>query len=331
MGSKKDQDTTTIGTNESLVVLHETLSRALVTPNSSSNNLHEKALQEKQEETQRKALSPRPLKKRKISIQGTMATQVSATQVSEAVDAGEDEALIRRKQLAAKLRAKGVCSKLVLKPSSFARTIFVKNTRQYSSSPIIELPPFYDPTPADVDIHQNHSHKLYNYVRKGTDMEGFKEFVRELRRKYNSSNTSMQGNQPFRCCNKFGESLIHLTCRRGRTEMTRFLVEELVENNAVAARQTLTVRDDCLKTPLHDACWTPTPNFELVELILKHCPEQVLMADIRGNTPFDYIRKEDTNLWLKFLWQRKHLLRGISTSTTMTRDATPSNVAIPSN
>eukprot|EP00536_Pseudo-nitzschia_multiseries_P013774 jgi/Psemu1/212748/e_gw1.612.9.1 len=221
----------------------------------------------------------------------------------------ENEAVLRRKALAAQLRANGVARRLVLKPSAFARSVFVKNT--CSTNPIIDVLPFSDPTSADIEIHLKYSQELYNYVRKGTDLEGFKRCVRKVQQEYRSRQTEYH---PFRCSNRFGESLMHLTCRRGRTEMVKFLVEEMTGNSEVEARRALMVRDDCLKTPLHDACWTPSPNFELVELILKHCPEQVLMQDIRGNTPFDYVRTEDYKLWLKFLWERKSLLKGVSTT-----------------
>jgi len=75
------------------------------------------------------------------------------------------------------------------------------------------------------------------------------------------------------------------------------------------ARKMLAVRDDYNKTPFHDACWTATPNFDLIDLLLKYAPEQILMEDIRGNTPFEYVRKEDYPDWLKFMWRRKALLR----------------------
>mmetsp|Transcript_24906 Transcript_24906/g.58810 ORF Transcript_24906/g.58810 Transcript_24906/m.58810 type:complete len:336 (-) Transcript_24906:60-1067(-) len=276
---------------------------AFVSPNSSSNDLQEYESKQLQEQSQRKDSSPRPLKKRKID------TAASAPASAAADALVENEAVLRRKTLAAQLRANGVSRRLVLKPSAFARSTYVKNSR--STSPIIDVLPFSDPTSIDIEIHQKYSQKLYNFVRKGTDLEGFKRCVRRVQQEYNSKQTE---EHPFRCSNRFGESLLHLTCRRGRTEMVRFLVEEMTNNKAEEARRVLTVRDDCLKTPLHDACWTPSPNFELVELILKHCPEQVLMEDIRGNTPFDYVRKEDYNRWLKFLWHHKSLLRGVSST-----------------
>lgn len=295
-------------------VTNTTHKPAFVSPNNSTNNLHEHSAESQEHRRHQiqqdsSPASPRPLKKRKIA---TFTTQTGPATAALASSTDEDKAILRRKEFAAKLRANGVARRMVLKPSAFARSVLIKNTAMEgcSESPIIDVLPFPHPTSEDLDIHQKHSQTLYNFVRKGTDLEGFKQYVREVQREYKKTEA-----QPFRCCNKFGESLLHLACRRGRTEIARFLIEELTMN----PRQSLAIRDDCFKTPLHDACWTPTPNFELVELILKHAPEQILMEDIRGNTPFDYVRREDYELWLKFLWDRKALLRGSPSIATSSR------------
>merc|ERR1712176_1500606 len=72
------------------------------------------------------------------------------------------------------------------------------------------------PTEADVEFHRKHSPELFRFVREG-DVPGFQNLVRELLKDGDSTK--------FRCCNAYGESLLHLTCRRGRTEMARFLLE----------------------------------------------------------------------------------------------------------
>lgn len=59
-------------------------------------------------------------------------------------------------------------------------------------------------------------------------------------------------------CNKFGESIVHIMCRRGSLEGLSFLVEK--------ANVSLMVRDDFGRNPLHDAmnhAW-----FEEIDLIL---------------------------------------------------------------
>lgn len=110
-----------------------------------------------------------------------------------------------------------------------------------------------------------------------------------------------QAGEQLMCCNRFGESLIHMACRRGCTEIVRFLVRE--------AKVSLLLRDDYGRTPLHDACWTPKPNFDLVKLILEEVPEFLCLKDVRGHTPLNYIRKEHWNSWREFLEQNKELLR----------------------
>ena len=71
----------------------------------------------------------------------------------------------------------------------------------------------------------------------------------------------------------------------------------------------MNIRDDYYRTPLHDACWTAEPQYELVDLLVRLAPHQLLMADIRGCTPFDYVREEHQGKWLRFLWERREILR----------------------
>ena len=51
----------------------------------------------------------------------------------------------------------------------------------------------------------------------------------------------------LQCSNKFGESIIHIICRRRRDDILDFLVSEV----GVSLR----VRDDLGRTPFHDAAW----------------------------------------------------------------------------
>lgn len=55
-----------------------------------------------------------------------------------------------------------------------------------------------------------------------------------------------EGNS-LQCSNRFGESIIHIVCRRGRDDILTFLLSE--------AGVTLRLRDDLGRTPLHDAAW----------------------------------------------------------------------------
>jgi hypothetical protein len=105
----------------------------------------------------------------------------------------------------------------------------------------------------------------------------------------------------FNACNRFGESLLHMACRRGDLGVITFLVEE------VGVR--LDVRDDYGRTALHDACWTASPNKDVMEVLMQVFPSESLLAeDVRGHTPFDYARKEHWADWIVFLQERKDLI-----------------------
>lgn len=330
--------------------------------------------QEEQRTQDNQELSPRPFKKRKMMIpsvslpnhstasgipQDTTATATAtprrpqSSAIVQAIAAltrhSSQEDLTRKtKALAAKLRSKNASSKMMIPPSRYAQSVFLKNgggpgRGQAVLSAARTDYTFHQPTAVDMEIHTNHWSELHGYIRRGTDADatGFKECVRRLQQHYfppssSSSSEAQPQQQVFRCCNRFGESLLHLACRRGRTEMVRFLLEDLSspastttirtvspvshdESSSSAdttdqqckddyARSMLAVRDDYNKTPFHDACWTASPNYELIDLLLQYAPVQILMEDIRGNTPFDYVRKDDYPLWLKFLYQRKSLL-----------------------
>merc|ERR1712125_283841 len=105
----------------------------------------------------------------------------------------------------------------------------------------------------------------------------------------------------LQCCNKFGESVIHLTCRRGSYDILNFLIDE--------AKVSILVRDDSGRTPLHDACWTSTPNYDLITLLLEHCPDLLLISDNRNFTPLNYVPSVLWTKWSKYLEEKKHLLR----------------------
>jgi len=98
----------------------------------------------------------------------------------------------------------------------------------------------------------------------------------------------------LQCCNRFGESLIHMACRRGFADVVTFLIEEGVS---------LKVIDDYGRTPMHDAFWTAKPNFELVRILITEEPSLLFVSDRRGHIPLDYVRKNDSHwtLWNKFL------------------------------
>lgn len=106
--------------------------------------------------------------------------------------------------------------------------------------------------------------------------------------------------RPLKCSNQFGESLLHLACRKQLIEIVDFFVNE--------AGVPLKVRDDFGRTPLHDACWTSKPDFKLVDLILSKCPDLLYIRDKRGHTPLFYARKDHWEIWISHLRNRVELL-----------------------
>jgi ankyrin repeat protein len=108
-----------------------------------------------------------------------------------------------------------------------------------------------------------------------------------------------ENGRPLKSSNRFGESLLHMACRRGFLEVASFLINE--------AGVTVQVRDDYGRTPMHDACWTTEPNFELLEMLMRKCPSLLFLKDRRGHAPLQYARKEHWKSYIQFLSQRHEL------------------------
>ena len=110
--------------------------------------------------------------------------------------------------------------------------------------------------------------------------------IEQLRKFHESGRT-------LKCSNQFGESILHLACRKGLVPVVDFLVHE--------AGVPLRVVDDMGRSPLCDAFWTSEPNFELLDLILKECPDLLYVKDKRGHSPLAYARRNHWNKWNKYL------------------------------
>eukprot|EP01138_Halocafeteria_seosinensis_P016366 gb/GECG01016697.1/.p1 GENE.gb/GECG01016697.1/~~gb/GECG01016697.1/.p1 ORF type:complete len:289 (+),score=36.45 gb/GECG01016697.1/:1-867(+) len=96
--------------------------------------------------------------------------------------------------------------------------------------------------------------------------------------------------------NKFGHTLLHLACRKGSLRVAQKLVECGVPVN---------VADDCGKTPLHDVCWTPKPDFKIAKLLMNNDESLARVCDRLGAVPFEYIKKENWFTWNEFLDENK--------------------------
>lgn len=92
-------------------------------------------------------------------------------------------------------------------------------------------------------------------------------------------------------CNKFGESIIHMICRRGDLELLKLFLKY---------GTCLQVCDDFGRTPLHDACWTSKPNFEIIDIILTKDRRLMNIVDCRGSSPLSYVKREHWNDWVQF-------------------------------
>ncbi|TFJ85114.1 hypothetical protein NSK_003537 [Nannochloropsis salina CCMP1776] len=97
-------------------------------------------------------------------------------------------------------------------------------------------------------------------------------------------------------CNRFGESIVHISCRRGQAETLRFLLEN-------GGR--VHMCDDLGRTPLHDACWAKVPVFDCVSAIMDQDPSLIRVVDCRGATPLSYIRREHWPEWREFFDSKK--------------------------
>ena len=100
----------------------------------------------------------------------------------------------------------------------------------------------------------------------------------------------------FQCGNRFGETLIHLACRRSNTNLVSYLIND--------AGVSLRVRDDFGRTPLHDACWRAEANLPLLDMLLEQAPELLMLTDKRGHTPLCYSRREHWDVLIPFLEER---------------------------
>lgn len=117
-----------------------------------------------------------------------------------------------------------------------------------------------------------------------------------------------ESGQTMDCCNRFGESLLHLVCRRGFEDVTVFLL--------VDVELKVRISDDCGRNPFHDICWNPKAQIEIAKLLLERDPTLLLIGDKRGHTPFDYARPEDWQTWRDFLFEHRSCLEPMREEST---------------
>jgi hypothetical protein len=117
--------------------------------------------------------------------------------------------------------------------------------------------------------------------------------LEELRKFHESGRT-------LECSNKFGETLLHVACRKALVPVVDFLINEV--------GVPVNVHDDTGRTPLHDAFWTTEPNTELIDLIVSKCPDLLFVQDKRGHSPLAYARRTHWGQWNKYVNSRSDTL-----------------------
>jgi Ankyrin repeat len=110
-----------------------------------------------------------------------------------------------------------------------------------------------------------------------------------------------------RACNRNGESLLHLACRRSSLDTIAFLVQE--------AQVDVTMVDDLGRTCLHDVCWRPNVEeaLEIASFLVQEVPQQLTTrilhrTDLRGHVCWDYVRREHWTVWRAFMHQHHSAL-----------------------
>ena len=113
------------------------------------------------------------------------------------------------------------------------------------------------------------------------------------------------------CSNRFGESLLNMACRRG--------FEDIVEYFLAQPESNVRICDDGGRTPLHDACWNPSPQLGICKLLIERDPSLLLITDKRGCTAFQYARPEHWLVWRTFLLENRECLKALTEPEILNR------------
>jgi len=151
----------------------------------------------------------------------------------------------------------------------------------------LSLPEGFFPSPTQEQI-QGYTMEMIDITRENR--------VQDLKKKIDSGSVTT-----LELCNRFGESLIHLACRRGNKETVHYLLNE--------GKVSVRCRDDVGRTPLHDTCWNPKPQLEIFEELIARDPILLFVSDKRGSTPFHYARREHWSTWKSFLYSKRTLIK----------------------
>jgi hypothetical protein len=117
--------------------------------------------------------------------------------------------------------------------------------------------------------------------------------------------------QRLDCSNRFGESLLNMACRRGFEDIVEYLLQQPDIN--------VRISDDGGRTPLHDACWHPSPQLSICKWLIERDPSLFLISDKRGCTAFQYARPQHWLIWRKFLFENRLCLEALTKPEILNR------------
>jgi hypothetical protein len=117
--------------------------------------------------------------------------------------------------------------------------------------------------------------------------------------------------QRLDCSNRFGESLLNMACRRGFEDIVEYLLEQPDIN--------VRISDDGGRTPLHDACWHPSPQLSICKWLIERDPSLFLISDKRGCTAFQYARPQHWLIWRTFLFENRECLKALTEPDILNR------------
>ena len=93
-------------------------------------------------------------------------------------------------------------------------------------------------------------------------------------------------------CNSFSDYILCRSIKRGCVKSFRVQVE---------AGADLRIADDFGRTTLHHAAWAASPNFEIIDALLKADKNMLRLTDRLGRTPLDYVHGSHRNEWTDHL------------------------------
>jgi len=200
---------------------------------------------------------------------------------------------------------------LVKKSSSRTDDMIVKPSSRLANADYM-LPNTTKPSSYILDLLAHHDLKSDQHIDKS--LSGFFDEIRvEHYDDYNEQLVAATYSQDinklrqlkheslsFNSCNRLGDSLIHIACQRGFADVVKFFVME--------GGATLRIRNDYGRTPMHDACLSPSPNFALMEFLMEEEPALLFIRDSKGLIPVDYVRREYWDNLVSFLASRKQMI-----------------------